>query len=202
MAGREMMDDDAMNPRTCIVTREAGDADELIRFVLAPDGTVTPDLKRKLPGRGVWVKARSEHVMTAVKRGLFARSLKAEAKASPALAQEVDRLLENAALAALAMCRKAGLVVTGFAKVDTTIRQGNARLLLHGTDAAADGIRKLGQAVHSIDEGKRPTIRVLFSSDQMDLALGGNNVIHAAALEGGASAALLKQIGRLEQYRS
>ncbi len=202
MARRETMEDDAMNPRTCIVTREEAEADALIRFVAAPDGTVTPDLKRKLPGRGVWVGARKALVETAIKRGLFARGLKSEAKASETLADEVEKLLEASALSALGLAKKAGLVITGFAKVDGNVRQGNVFLLMHGTDAAADGIRKLGQAVHSADEAKRPVVRSVFTSDQMDLALGGQNVIHAGALHGGASRALLKLIDRLEYFRS
>ena len=39
---------DAENGRMCIVTRESGSPDELIRFVAAPDGTVVADLKRHL----------------------------------------------------------------------------------------------------------------------------------------------------------
>ena len=48
--------------RTCIVTREAGSPEGLIRFVVAPDGTVVADLRRKLPGRGAWVTARADVV--------------------------------------------------------------------------------------------------------------------------------------------
>ena len=49
--------DDLMNERMCIVTRETLPADEMIRFVAGPDGSVVPDLKRTLPGRGCSVKA-------------------------------------------------------------------------------------------------------------------------------------------------
>ena len=41
--------------RMCVVTRQVRPIDELIRFVVAPDGAAVPDLKRKLPGRGLWV---------------------------------------------------------------------------------------------------------------------------------------------------
>ena len=40
--------------RKCIATGEVRPKDELIRFVIAPDGTVTPDIAGKLPGRGLW----------------------------------------------------------------------------------------------------------------------------------------------------
>ena len=35
---------------------------ELLRFVLDPDGRVTPDLRNRLPGRGVWVSANAATV--------------------------------------------------------------------------------------------------------------------------------------------
>ena len=34
--------------------------DALLRFVLAPDGQVVPDLAGKLPGRGIWVTPRRD----------------------------------------------------------------------------------------------------------------------------------------------
>lgn len=79
--------------RTCIVTRESGSPDELLRFVAGPDGRVVPDLKRQLPGRGCWVKAERRFVEKAVAKKLFARALRSEVKAEAALADEVDRLL-------------------------------------------------------------------------------------------------------------
>ena len=53
--------DKSATMRMCAVSREVRPIDELIRFVVSPDGAVVPDLKRKLPGRGLWVSAtRSE----------------------------------------------------------------------------------------------------------------------------------------------
>ncbi|PLU83733.1 DNA-binding protein, partial [Sinorhizobium medicae] len=63
------------NNRTCIVTRESGSPEELIRFVAGPDGVVVADLKRQLPGRGCWVKAERQLVEKAVAKKLFARAL-------------------------------------------------------------------------------------------------------------------------------
>ena len=45
--------------RRCAVTRALRPKDELIRFVFGPDGAVVPDLKEKLPGRGVWLLRRA-----------------------------------------------------------------------------------------------------------------------------------------------
>ena len=43
--------------RHCVVTRTVKPVDELIRFVVGPDGILVPDAKGKLPGRGVWITA-------------------------------------------------------------------------------------------------------------------------------------------------
>src|SRR3954462_2678103 len=92
-----VLDDDDVpteekNGRMCIVTRESGSPDELIRFVAAPDGTVVPDLKRELPGRGCWVKIDRSLVEKAVAKKLFARALKTDVKAAEDLGERVERL--------------------------------------------------------------------------------------------------------------
>ena len=192
-----------MNDRTCIVTRESGPAEGLIRFVSAPDGTVVPDLKRSLPGRGCWVTATRARIDEAVKKQIFKRALKDDVTASPELGALVDQLLVKRALGSLSLSRKAGQLTTGSAKVDAAIRSGEATIVLHSTEAAADGIRKLTQARKAVASGGGPVIpsQTLFTTAQMDLALGGVNVIHAAALAGSAGENLKKHIAALTQFR-
>lgn len=194
---------DEINPRTCIVTREARDAGELIRFVADPAGRVVPDLKRKLPGRGVWVTARRKVVDAAVKKRAFTRGFKRDVVADESLGAEVDALLEKDALGALSMARKAGEIRTGAFKVDQAIRAGEAALVLHAADAAPDGVRKLDGAVRALEAagGGPVVVAAPFTSTQMDLALGGDNVVHAAAMKGGASRALIECVSRLQRYR-
>jgi uncharacterized protein len=192
-----------MNDRTCIVTRESGPAEGLIRFVAAPDGSVVPDLKRQLPGRGCWVTATRVRVDEAVKKQIFKRALKDDVTASPELGAMVDGLLMKRALGSLSLSRKAGQLTTGSAKVDAAIRSGEATLVLHAIDAAADGVRKLTQARKAVASGGGPVIpsHALFTTAQMDLALGGVNVIHAAALAGSAGENLKKHLAALTQFR-
>ena len=87
--------------RRCALTRASRPKDELLRFVLGPDGTIVPDLKEKLPGRGVWLTAAHDSVAEAAKRKVFARALKAEVKVPEGFADRIDRLLADAALGAL-----------------------------------------------------------------------------------------------------
>jgi predicted RNA-binding protein YlxR (DUF448 family) len=192
-----------MNERTCIVTRKAREADEMIRFVAAPGGAVVPDLKRNLPGRGCWVSAERSLVDKAVARKLFARALKADISVPDDLGGIVDDLLVRAALGAAGLARKAGAVVLGAAKVEAAVRSGEALLVLHAREAADDGIRKIRQAARSRAGGASSAVPSykLFSEAELGLALGGANVIHAAVLAGGPGKAVLKRVAALDRYR-
>ncbi|WP_417668356.1 RNA-binding protein [Roseibium sp.] len=191
--------------RQCAVTREVLPVDCLVRFVLDPDGRVVPDLKRMLPGRGVWVTATRDCVSRAEKEGkrVFGRGFKSEVKIEPGLADLVDTLMAKAALSALSICRKAGELVTGFSKVDAALRRDPVVGLIHASDAAEDGIRKLAAVAAGAKETTNgPQIVRLFDSTQLDLALGRSNVIHAALLAGQASENFLARVRVLEDFRS
>lgn len=193
-----------MNDRTCIVARRQTGPDELIRFVVGPDGAVVPDLKRNLPGRGCWVTADREHVDKAVaKKGLFARALKAQVTVPADLGGMVDRLLAKSALGALGLARKAGAVALGATKVEASVRSGSALLVLHAAEASQDGLRKIAQARRATAHAGEPEIRAykLFSEQELGLALGGTNVIHAAVLAGDAGRAAEKRMVALDRYR-
>ena len=64
---------DAQRERRDLVTGEVMEEARLIRFVASPDGVITPDVSRKLPGRGVWVAANRASIETACAKNLFAR---------------------------------------------------------------------------------------------------------------------------------
>lgn len=192
-----------MNDRTCIVTRTSGTVDDMIRFVAGPDGAVVADLRRNLPGRGCWVKAQRRYIDEAVKRKLFPRGLKTAVVVPDDFGQIIDQMLAKSALGSFGLARKAGVVVTGAAKVDIAVRNGTAALVLHAFEAAEDGVRKLDQARRSVVYAGGPRIPALslFDSNEMDLALGGVNVIHAAVLKGKAAAGFMKRAWLLQHFR-
>ena len=188
--------------RTCIVTRQKQSPDVMIRFVLSPDGVVVPDIRRKLPGRGVWVTARAADVATAVKKQGFARAFKAKVTVPAGMADAVDKLLETDALQSLSIANKAGVVLTGFVKVSAALEAGPLLAIFHASDASPEGARKLGQAVRRQgDLAARAQELNIFTSLQMDLALGRANVIHAAVKDTAAGAAFLVRALRLLKYR-
>jgi uncharacterized protein len=191
--------------RMCAVSREVRPIDELIRFVVSPQGEVIPDLKRKLPGRGLWISASRRTVAEAVRRHQFSRGFKRDVRAAATLPADTEALLVRSATEALAMAAKAGQVVSGFAKVEALLEQGKAEALIHASDGAADGIRKLdaiaGQRSRNIGESPLLAIVTVLTSAELDLALGRSNVIHAALLAGPASKTFLSRCQILVRYR-
>jgi len=190
--------------RTCIVTGWKGPPEAMLHFALSPSGEVAPDLKRKLPGRGVWTRLSRAAVAQAVRKQAFSRGFKEKALAAPDLADQVERLIERDALQFLSIVNKSGLVITGAAKVEAAIRTGAVAALIHAADGAPDGIAKLERLADGRFGDKAATVaRVnLFTSSQLDLALGRTNVIHAALGAGEASAAFLLKVRRLMDYRA
>jgi predicted RNA-binding protein YlxR (DUF448 family) len=194
--------------RMCAVSREVRPIDELIRFVVAPSGEVMADLKRKLPGRGLWVSASRRAVAEAVRRHQFSKGFKRDVRAAATLAADTEALLARSAVDALAMAAKAGQVISGFSKVEDALsgRRSPVQALIHASDGAADGIRKL-DALALQNEGNRgeslpiPIVTAL-TSTELDLALGRANVIHAALLAGPASKTFLSRSQILVRYRS
>ena len=199
--------------RMCAVTRQVLPIDELIRFVVSPQSEVLADLKRKLPGRGLWVTASRQTVAEAVKRHQFSKGFKREVRAAPTLAADTEALLVRGAIEALAMAAKAGQVVAGFSKVEGALEgafkgpsaQSSVHALIHASDGAADGIRKLDAIVRqntgNIEESSPFPVVTALTSEQLDLALGRSNVIHAALLAGPASKTFLSRSQILVRYR-
>ncbi len=187
--------DSELAERMCIVTREVKDEAELIRFVRSPSGEAVPDLARKLPGRGVWVSLNRGLVAEAVKKHLFSKGFSAQTGVAANLPETIEKLLRKAALSLFSLAKKAGEAVAGFDKVEETLGKGRARVLVHAAEAADDGCRKLDRMV-----GPEVAIVGLFHVDELDLAFGRSNVIHAAVTKGGLAEKLVAAVRRIEIY--
>lgn len=199
--------------RMCAVSREVRPITELIRFVVAPAGEVVPDIKRRLPGRGLWITASRQAVAEAVRRHHFSRGFKKNVRVPPSLADDTEALLARSTVEALGIAAKAGQVVSGFAKVESALSQHQGRsalsALIHASDGAADGIRKLDALARQVaaakgqSEGQPPALPIVtcLTSEELDLALGRANVIHAAVLAGPASKTFLSRSQTLVRYR-
>ena len=190
--------------RYCAVTGAVKPVADMIRFVISPAGEPVPDLKRRLPGRGLWITATRAALGTAVTRKVFARGFKRDVRIPADFIAATERLIENAALDALAIAHKSGKVAIGFAKSEAAVADAPLAAILRATDAAPDGVRKINAALHrrfDADVDKVPVI-ASFTSAQLDLALGRSNVIHAALLAGPESETFLARTARLDRFRT
>jgi uncharacterized protein len=192
---------EGMRDRRCIVTGEVLSEVELIRFVVAPDGTVVPDIAARLPGRGHWVRADRAVLEKAVARNFFAKSAKAAVDVPSDLCSRTERLLAERMMADLGLARRAGQLVFGF---DNVARAFQSRtppvVLVEAKDGAADGRRKLVALAQA--RNLAAEIVDCLDSGEISLALGRENVIHAALKSGRLSERLVMDAGRLKGFRA
>ena len=178
--GTELDGETSPTLRRCIVTRQALEKPAMIRFVIDPEGRVTPDLKEHLPGRGLWVTATREALDQAVVRHAFSKAAKQSVKAAPDLADRVVDLARRELAELLGLARKSGQLVAGFEKVEAALRAGRVRVLVAASDGAEDGRGKLARLAGSGVEICAP-----LTAADLAQALGREHAVHAAIKAGG-----------------
>jgi predicted RNA-binding protein YlxR (DUF448 family) len=188
----------ASRERRDITSGEVMDESALIRFVVSPDGVVTPDLARKLPGRGLWVKADRASVDLAVKRGAFSRAAKAKVTAPQDLSDQIERLLLKRVLDGLGLARRSGELTSGYAKAAAAIAGGKAAWLIEASDGAADGRRKMFQVVRRTPNP--PRLFGAFSNEDLSLALGLRPVVHLVFLAGRGAGRWTQDVEKLSGF--
>lgn len=183
--------------RRCIVTRQALEKPAMIRFVIDPEGRVTPDLKERLPGRGLWVTASREALDQAVARHAFSKAAKQSVKVAPDLTERVAELAKREVAELLGLARKSGQLVAGFEKVEAAIRAGKVRVLVAAGDGAEDGRGKLARLAGSGVEICAP-----LTAAELAQALGRERAVHAAIKAGGIAEKTIiaaRRLSALEQ---
>lgn len=181
--------------RSCILSREHGSRDGLVRLAVSPDGDVLPDVRAKAPGRGAWIGVTRAELETAMAKGklkgALARAFKGATLTIPAdLPQRVEDALRRHALDRLGLEAKSGFVVIGGTAIDKAARSGRLYALYHASDAAADGAGKLAQAwrVGTDDEGSgRRGLALPVPRTILSLALGRENVVHVGLTDARAA---------------
>lgn len=172
----------------------------MIRFVLDPQGRVTPDLAGDLPGRGAWTSARRETVVKAAAGGLFAKAFRRPAALPDGQGPEdfaavVEAGLEARLLAALGLARRAGALAIGFDQARGALKEGRAVALAAATDAGEDGAAKLARLARGL-----PVLRA-FDMKAQSAALGKDGAVYVALLSGPAAARVLREARRLDGFR-
>lgn len=184
------------------MTREQRPESGLLRFVADAEGVVHFDIKRRLPGRGVWVAASRPMLAEAMRRKAFQRALRRNVHVPDDLPDIVEGMLHRAAVAALSLANKAGQVVTGFAKVAAALERDRVAALVHAHEAAPHGCRRLDAKFAALrgDDTRRGGRVFRLPLASLSQATGRENVNHAGLLDGGASESFVAAAGRLCQF--
>lgn len=178
--------------RRCIVTRQALEKPAMIRFVLDPEGRVVPDLKERLPGRGLWVTADHAVLTQAVAKNAFAKAARQSAKVPAGLLARVAELARREVAELLGLARKSGQLRAGFEKVQAALRDGRVRVLIAASDGAEDGRGKLAHLAGSGVEICAP-----LTAAELAQALGREHAVHAAIAESGIAERIVVACRRL-----
>lgn len=198
VAGEETL---APTLRRCIVTRQALEKPAMIRFVLDPEDRVVPDLKEKLPGRGLWVTADRAILAEAVKKNAFARAARQSAKVPADLVDKVAELARREVAELIGLARKSGQLRAGFEKVQAALRDGRVRVLIAASDAAEDGKGKLARLAAGLAAGLRDRsgveICTPLTAAELAQALGRAHAVHAAIAESGIAERIIIACRRL-----
>lgn len=183
--------------RKCLVTGDRKPVAELIRFVIGPGDTVVPDLAAKLPGRGMWLSADAQGIMTAQDKRLFARAARQNVVTDPDLPERVEKLLAERIVQAISLARRAGEAVAGFDKVQAALEAKTVSALIQARDGAVDGRNKLAAKA-------RDGVAVLAVLDAFELgsAFGRDTAVHVALQAGGLCDRIVMDCRRLIGFRS
>lgn len=187
------------NERRCVATGDSKGREDLVRFVVAPDGSVVPDLAGKLPGRGLWLTPDREVLEKSRLRALFARAAKQSVSVPPDLADRLEGMLAQRCRDLLGLARRAGQAVMGYEQVRAFLRAGSKAgpkgVLVAARDGAAGGRDKLRHLAPGL-----PLVDVL-DSTEIGAAFGAGAVVHVALADGRLAREFLQAAHRLAGLR-
>ncbi len=129
--------------KVCLVTKTTYAREEMLRFVVSPEGTLVFDVSERLPGAGLWIKADKAILQTAVSKRLFNKAAGRNVIIPDNLPDTVETELKACCLSLLGMARKAGLLVFGFENVKKSLNTLEAGVAFEAQDAAENGKNKL-----------------------------------------------------------
>ena len=168
----------------------------MIRFVVAPDRRVVPDLNARLPGRGIWLSARHDVVEAARTRGAFARAARGPVTVPPDLLATLQTQLARRIGDTLGLARRAGQAVAGFTRAREWLDAGRAGLIVEASDGSAEErARFLGGWAEKV-----PVVTPLDAAS-LGTVFARDHVVHIAVAPGRLAETLRADSDRLTGLR-
>ena len=194
--GAGSADEESGPTRRCIVGGESLPVARLVRFVVAPDGAIVPDIEARLPGRGMWLSADRDVLNKALAKNAFARAARRPVTVPDDLAGRVERLLARRCIELLGMARRAGQALAGFEQVRAALAEPGAGLLLEAADGAEDGRAKLRGAARDVP------VTAALTGAELGAAFGRERSVHVLVAAGALAERLRIETGRLAGLRN
>ena len=194
LAKREFAKRGAKSLRTCVSCGRKAGRDDLLRVVNVPDGFLTLDWSRKLPGRGVHVCPIRRCIENAVKGRRFDKALRSKVQCSDA-----GELLSNARIGLgrqVETLMRSGIgarsILVGVDSATTAIGEGKAHCVIVAADCTS---REL---LMSAANGAGIPVRLLDTKENLGGFLGRSSTGAISVLNRGLASALLSVFDRIE----
>jgi len=190
--------DERAAERCCLACRKPGDRDELLRFVLGPEGELVFDGLRKLPGRGANLCATPVCLLQARERRGFERAFGRSVKvgSAAALLAQVTGWHQARLLDLLGLARRCGRLRAGGDEVERSLARGETKLLLLAADLAAARREELAARAHT----KGSPVFVAETMARLGSAVGRPPTGILGVAEGPQLAPLLRTVERLVKF--
>ena len=171
---------------------------------MSPDGEVAPDVRARAPGRGAWIGVSRVQLDAASAKGKLKSALQRAFKTNEIhvpvdLGERIEQALRQTALDRLGMEARASNLINGTDRIATAARSGKVHMLLHAADAGEDGRRSLDQAWRV---GGGEAQGVIFPEERtiLSMALGRENVVHAALTDPAAASRVRHALARWRAF--
>ena len=128
---------------TCLSTGLKLDSSNLLKFVLAPDNSLTLDLMDSLPGESFRISASREVLEASCKKGLFSETASCQVILRENFISYVETALVEQFNSTIGFCRRAGFLIWGFEKVKTALVKKEVILRIEDLDGSKSEKRKL-----------------------------------------------------------
>jgi uncharacterized protein len=180
--------------RRCIVSGAVRPKDEMVRFVVGPDGEIVADVEERLPGRGFWLSADRDVLMKAGAKHMFAKAARRAVRVPDDLVERVERALVQRCLSLVGLARRAGQAVVGYEKAREWLKSGRDGIVVAAADGSAGGRAKLEALANGAP------IAVL-RADELGAAAGRDRAVHIVVSPGRLADSLQREAGRLAGFR-
>ena len=184
--------------RTCIACRQSKAQDQLVRYVVAPDGELLVDYRHRLPGRGAYTCIDLNCLQAAVNKKQFQRSF--SGKCGEVSVEGLRADLQQALLQRIAnligMARKSGQVVSGSNAVLMALRQKTKQALVLMSEDISEGI---ALKIRELSDRQNVSCSQLFSKGMLGQVLGKGERSVLAIQAGPLADAFLIELQRYAQ---